>query len=85
MLESIKKDGHSLVVNNECFEVRITPKIYDGGYTLTKTIKDQPLQIIEKREIRLPISETEIIKVAKKLLKQFYESVDPTHYNIQSI
>ena len=76
MFESITHDGHDTIVSNENFEVRIIPKIYDDGYTLTKVVKDNPLEIVEIRDIRLPLSKTEILKEAKKLLKQIYESVD---------
>ncbi len=76
MFETVRKDGHETIVSGGSFEVRIVPKIYDGGYTLTKVIKDHPLEILEIRDIRLPLSEKEIIKEAKDLLKRVYESVD---------
>ncbi|MEF9918759.1 MAG: hypothetical protein RSD63_06920 [Eubacterium sp.] len=84
MFETVVIDGHNTILSNGNFEVKISPKIY-GGYTLMKTIKDQPLEIIEIRDIRLPLSEKEIIKEAKNLLKQNYDSVDFNHYNIQII
>lgn len=65
--------------------MKITPKIYDGGYTLTKTVENDPLEIVEIRDIRLPLSENEILKEAKALLKQCYDSVDFSHYNIQTV
>lgn len=85
MFETIKKDGEATIISDDRFQVKITPKIYDDGYKLTKTIADNPLEIIEIREIRLPLSEKEVIREAKKLLRQSYDSVDLTHYNIQTI
>ncbi|MEG0377092.1 MAG: hypothetical protein RR614_01295 [Eubacterium sp.] len=84
MFETVAIDGHNTILSNGNFDVKISPKIY-GGYTLIKTVKDNPLEIIEIRDIRLPLSEKEIIKEAKNLLKQSYESVDFNHYNIQTI
>ncbi len=84
MFENITKDGESTILSNGSFEVKITPKIY-GGYILTKTIKDSPLDILEIRDIRLPLSEKEILKEARTLLKLSYDSADYTHYNIQTI
>jgi len=72
-------DGHNTLITIGNFEVKIVPKIY-GGYTLTKTIKDNPFKIIEIREIRLPISEKEVIKEATELLKRKYESIDFNKY-----
>lgn len=84
MFETVVIEGQNTILSNENFEVKIIQKIY-GGYTLTKTVKDNPLDIIEIRDIRLPLSEKEIIKEAKTLLKQNYDSVDFTNYNIQTI
>jgi len=75
MFEKIIVDGLNTLITIGNFEVKIVPKIY-GGYTLTKTIKDNPFKIIEIREIRLPISETEVIKEAKELLRRKYASID---------
>jgi hypothetical protein len=74
MFEKIDKRGAGTLVSDDHFEVEITPKIYDDGYTLTKRVLDDPLKIIEIRDIRLPLSEKEILKEAKKLLKTEYES-----------
>jgi hypothetical protein len=82
MFETVKKEGHDTLVSNGSFEVRIIPKIYDGGYTLTKTVADSPLDIIEIRDIRLPLSEKEILREAKSLLHQQYESVDTDWMNL---
>ncbi|MGL4283737.1 hypothetical protein [Eubacterium aggregans] len=76
MFETLSKNGNDTIISNGTFEVRIIPKIYDDGYTLTKVVKYKPLEIVEVRDIRLPLSESEILKEAKKLLKQIYESVD---------
>lgn len=84
MFESMKKDGQNTVLYNSQFEVKIIPRIY-GGCTLQKTVRNKPLTIIEIREIRLPLSEKEILKEARSLLKQNYESIDFHHYNIQTI
>lgn len=81
MFEKIKIDGLNTIITIGDFEVKIVPKIY-GGYTLTKTIKNNPFKIIEIREIRLPISEKEVIKEAKELLKRKYESIDFKTYCI---
>lgn len=81
MFEKTATDGPNTIITIGNFEVRIIPKIY-GGYTLTKTIKDNPFEIIEIREIRLPISEKEVIKEAKELLKRKYESIDFNKYCI---
>lgn len=72
MFENIKKDGQNTIISNDTYEVRITPKIY-GGYILTKTIAENPLEIIEVRDIRLSLTEKEILKEAKGFLKQTYE------------
>ncbi len=85
MSEQIKHHGTDTVISDGSFQVKITPKIYDNGYTLTKTRENDPLDIIEIRDIRLPLSESEIVSVAKKLLKQWYDSVDFSHYNIQTV
>ena len=74
MFEKIDKHGASILVSDDHFAVEVTPKIYDDGYTLTKRVLDYPLEIIEIRDIRLPLSEKEILKEAKKLLKTEYES-----------
>lgn len=74
MFEKIDKRGASILVSDDYFEVEVTPKIYDNGYTLTKRVIDDPLEIVEIRDIRLPLSEKEILKEAKKLLKTEYES-----------
>lgn len=74
MFEKIDKRGASILVSDSYFEVEVTPKIYDNGYTLTKRVIDDPLEIVEIRDIRLPLSEKEILKEAKKLLKTEYES-----------
>ncbi len=66
MFEKIVIDGLNTLISVGNFEVKIVPKIY-GGYTLTKCIKNSPFKIIEIREIRLPISEKEVIKEAKEL------------------
>lgn len=79
MFEKIIIDGLNTLVSLGNIEVKIVPKIY-GGYTLTKSIKDNPFKIIEIREIRVPISEKEAIKEAKELLKRKYESIDFSHY-----
>mgnify|MGYP000023569997 FL=1 len=84
MFETVIIDGQNTILSNGSFEVKIIPKIY-GGYTLPKTDKDDPLDIIEIRDIRLPLSEKEIIREAKALLKQSYDSVDFNNYNIQTI
>ncbi|MGL4606378.1 MAG: hypothetical protein ACRCU3_02845 [Eubacteriaceae bacterium] len=75
MFEKIIIDGLNTLVSLGNFEVKIVPKIY-GGYTLTKTVKDDPFKIIEIRDIRVPISEKEVVKEAKELLKRKYESID---------
>ncbi|MDD2414902.1 MAG: hypothetical protein PHI94_07015 [Eubacteriaceae bacterium] len=85
MFKNITKDGSDTLISDGKFQVRITPKIYGGGFTLTKIVEDQPLEIIEIRDIRLPLSEKEILKEAKTLLKQCYDSVDVSHYNIQTV
>ena len=79
MFEKLTSDGHNTLVSFGNFEVKIVPKIY-GGYTLTKSVRDEPFKIIEIREIRLPISEKEVIKEAKELLKRNYESIDFNNY-----
>jgi hypothetical protein len=81
MFEKITPDGHNIFVSFGNFEVKIVPKIY-GGYTLTKSVRNEPFKIIEIREIRLPISEKEVIKEAKELLKRSYESIDFNKYCI---
>ncbi|MDD4690669.1 MULTISPECIES: hypothetical protein [Eubacterium] len=82
MFETLSQNGNDTIISNGTFEVRIIPKIYDDGYTLTKVVKDKPLEIVEVRDIRLPLSESEILKEAKKLLKQIYESVDLGHFTL---
>lgn len=84
MFENIIKDGQNTILSGGGFEVKITPRIY-GGCTLQKTVKDRPFDIIEIREIRLPLSEKEMLKEARNLLRQSYESVDFNHYNIQTV
>ena len=79
MFEKITVDGHNTLISFGNFEVKIVPKIY-GGFTLTKSIKDNPFKIIEIREIRLPLSEKEVIKEVKELLKRKYESIDFNSY-----
>lgn len=79
MFEKITVDGHNTLISFGNFEVKIVPKIY-GGFTLTKSIKDNPFKIIEIREIRLPLSEKEVLKEAKDLLKRKYESIDFSNY-----
>jgi len=81
MFEKTTLDGPNTIITIGNFEVKIVPKIY-GGYTLTKTIKNNPFKIIEIREIRLPISEKEVITEAKELLKRKYESIDFNKYCI---
>lgn len=81
MFEKITKEGLKTIVSLGNLQVKITPKIY-GGYTLTKAVKDDPFKIIEIREIKLPISEKEVLKEAKTLLKQNYESIDFNSYCI---
>ncbi len=75
MFEKIRTDGLKTILSFGNLQVKIVPKIY-GGYTLTKSIKDDPFKIIEIRDIKLPISEKEVLKEAKAFLKQKYESFD---------
>lgn len=81
MFEKTNKEGLKTIISFGNLQVKIAPKIY-GGYTLTKSVKDDPFKIIEIREIKLPISENEVLKEAKKFLKQKYESIDFNHYCI---
>lgn len=79
MFEKTTKDGISTVISFGNLQVKIVPKIY-GGYTLTKSATNDPFKIIEIREIRLPISEKEVLKEAKELLKRRYDSIDFNSY-----
>ncbi len=79
MFEKITTDGLKTIISFGNLQVKIVPKIY-GGYTLTKAVKDDPFKIIEIRDIKLPISEKEVLKEAKEFLKQKYESFDFNHY-----
>jgi len=83
MFEKIVDHGIHKIISNALYEVKITPKIY-SGYTLTKSLKNNPLEIIEVRDIRLPLSEKEILKEARSLLKQMYTSVSLPHYSTQN-
>lgn len=79
MFEKMTVDGHNTIISAGDYEVKIVPKIF-GGYTLTKYLTDDPFNIIEIREIRLPISEKEMLKEAKELLRRKYESLDFNKY-----
>ena len=79
MFEKITTDGLKTIISFGNLQVKIVPKTY-GGYTLTKSIKDDPFKIIEIRDIKLPISEKEVLKEAKEFLKQKYESFDFNSY-----
>lgn len=71
-----QKHGDSTTIANDEYEVEITPKIYDNGYTLTKRPVGDPLTIIEIRDIRLPLSEKALFAQAKALLGAVYDLVD---------
>lgn len=81
MFEHTTTEGLTTIISIGNLQVKIVPKIY-GGYTLTKSVKDDPFKIIEIREIKLPISEKEVLKEAKELLKQKYESIDFNNFCI---
>lgn len=68
--------ANKTIITNEQYEVEITPKIYDNGFTLTKRPINDPLTIIEIRDIRLPLSENALLSQAKALLNAVYDLVD---------
>ncbi len=84
MSDIIKKDGPHTIYSNDLYDVKVTPKIF-GGYRMIKTLKDQPLKIIETRDIRLPLSHKAIKKEALCFLEREYSSFDLNHYNIQPV
>lgn len=69
-----RKNGFILISNNE-YEVHIHPKIF-GGYYLKKYVKDSPFEMLEMREIRVHISEEDVLEIAKDLLYQVYRSTN---------
>ncbi|NLN97070.1 MAG: hypothetical protein GX127_01525 [Eubacteriaceae bacterium] len=84
MSDAIKKDGPHTIYSNDQFDVKVTPKIF-GGYRMIKTLRNQPLKIIETRDIRLPLSDKAIQKEALSFLEREYPAFDPNHYNIQPV
>ncbi|MSS19672.1 hypothetical protein [Pseudoramibacter porci] len=75
MLEKFEtriKSGKSAVISNNQFEVEVRPRVYDHGYTITKRALNNPLNIIEIRDIRLPLSITQLLKSAKEMLDAQY-------------
>ncbi|MGI6556410.1 hypothetical protein [uncultured Pseudoramibacter sp.] len=75
MLENFEaqiKSGESAVISNNQFEVEVRPRVYDHGYTITKRALDNPLNIIEIRDIRLPLSISQLLKSAKEMLNAQY-------------
>lgn len=75
MLEKFEtriKSGKSAVISNNQFEVEVRPRVYDHGYTITKRVLNNPLNIIEIRDIRLPLSITQLLKSAKEMLDAQY-------------
>lgn len=83
MFEKITVDGPNTYISNDHYEVKITPKIF-GGYILTKTAANNPLEIVEIRDIRVDLPEKDIVKQAKDFLKQTYDSIDTSNFNIQT-
>lgn len=71
-----QKHGDNTLIANDKYEVEITPKVYDNGYTLIKRPIDDPLTIIEIRDIRLPLSEKALFSQARSLLDAVYDLVD---------
>jgi hypothetical protein len=70
----IEKNDRTIELSNNNYVVQITEKVF-GGYILKKFVKDSPFDILEIREIRVPISEKEVISQGKELLKMRYESL----------
>jgi hypothetical protein len=72
-IEALIKSGKSATISNQHFEVEIRPRVYDHGFTMTKRALNNPLNIIEIRDIRLPLSITQILQAAKEMLNAQYK------------
>ena len=72
----LKKHFETILLADNKHEVHIQKKVF-GGYSLKKYVIDSPFELLESRDIRMNISEDEVIELGKELLNKVYKTAKP--------